>query len=200
MGSARPRLLSIPTEIRLQILGFLTREVKSKWRWNYWPLSGNAGIATIHLWGIPTLSVMLTCSCLCKESLAVSNTTGLSVIIDLALDNGCTYITENARDQIINEFVLPRIASATINVAAEPRSRQLYDHMWFNISLLSKALAAQSSNLTTIKVIAKNLTDTPDATSNHSKVFSRVSVPRGFRWLFSSCSGRFSAAGTSGLW
>lgn len=170
MTSTSRHLLTIPVEVRSQILSYLTHEVESRWRWNYWPLGGNAAIATIHLQAVPSLNVMLACTRLYEESLASCNMNRLSVEIDLALDNRCTYITESARDQAVNGDILPRIVRATIHVAAEARSQSLYDHIWFNISALSKALAAQSPNLTMVRVIAMDITDTQDIQNHQTKV------------------------------
>lgn len=170
MASSDSRLLTIPVEIRRQILSHLTTEVKSRWRWNYWPLSGNSGISTIHLHGMPSLNVVLSCTRLCEESLALSNTNQLSVVIDLSLDNRYTNIIENNRDQTINEYILPRIVSATINAAAPPGG-QLGDHIWFNISILGKALAARSSNLKTITLVTKSWTKALEAQRDGSLVY-----------------------------
>jgi hypothetical protein len=166
MASTAPlHLLTIPVEVQSQILSYLTHEVKSRWRWNYWPSSGNAGIATIRLQHMPSLNVMLSSTRLCEEALVSSNTNRLSVVIDLSLINGCKYITENARDQTINEYMLLRVVSATINVTAEPGDRKLYDHIWFNVSVLGKALAARSPDLALIRFVAK---DAKDATTVES--------------------------------
>lgn len=169
MTSANLHLIALPVEIQRQILSYLTHEVRSKWRWNYWPLGGSAGIATIRVHSMPSLNVMLSCTRLYEESLASSNINHLSIVIDLQLDESGTYATGSARDQRMNEFILPRIASATINIAARPGKR-LDEHMWFNVDLLSKALAARSTELARIKVVAKDGIRPAKAQSSRSDI------------------------------
>jgi hypothetical protein len=133
------------------MIDMLHDNISFDWRWNHWPLSGNAGITKVFVEG-PTLSI---------ESVGWSGNdwrssgpTNLSISVTLSTDDGSRRRKETAQDRALQDEFLPHITYATVVVAKE-NGGNLDHHLWFNIFLLSKALASRSSQLKTLKVIAQ---------------------------------------------
>ncbi|KAF1917509.1 hypothetical protein BDU57DRAFT_537180 [Ampelomyces quisqualis] len=143
--------------------GNLSHEIRIRRRWNHWPLSGNAGIATIILENTPYTSVLLSYSRLRDEYLEAEHFRNLHLTIALSLDGNARDTTEDVSDQRINDQILPRIKSVTV-LLTKKGSGKIYDHLWFNVFILSKMLATRSPNLEMIKVVAHERREVPTRT------------------------------------
>jgi hypothetical protein len=99
MASSPSHLLSLPREIRNLIYRYLSHEVKTRWRWNCWPISGNTGVATITLENAPYTSVSSACSRLHDEYKESEHFRNAQVTIALSLDEMAKYTNEDIVDQ-----------------------------------------------------------------------------------------------------
>jgi hypothetical protein len=133
------------------MIDMLHDNVSFEWRWNYWPLSGNAGISKV-LVEEPTSPMESDGWSKHKAQALDSNT--LSILITLSTDDKSGRRNENARDQALHDDILPYVDHVTIMVA-KMNGSTLDGYLWFNIFLLSKALASRSPHLTTLRIVAQ---------------------------------------------
>jgi hypothetical protein len=80
----------------------------------------------------------------------------LSIIINLSVNSAMNYSQANADEKRVTDQLLPLVSRATIAVGNDATG-ELDEHLWFNIFLLSKALASRAPRLTTIKVTATEI-------------------------------------------
>jgi hypothetical protein len=133
-------------------------KISSEWRWNHWPLSGNDGIAKIFL---EEASPLVADNDWHNDIVGFESLSDLTITIELLIGDKSQRRNESAKDQALNDQILPYVSHATV-VFVRKNGEKLGEHLWFNIFLLSKALASRSPNLTTLTIVAqasKNVTD-----------------------------------------
>ena len=172
--------------------------MSSEWRWNHWPLAGNDGISKVRLDTSPPLTL--------GPSRQYGNMSSdkLAIIMELSVNDTSKRRMETAQDQAVNDQVLPHAVHATILVPSKDGSK-FDDHLWFNIFLLSKALASRSPYLTTFKILAQGSADvtsdwneTPGSTKRVEHLPSPYASLAGLplrrrsrlRWSGGECTGR----------
>jgi hypothetical protein len=84
----------------------------------------------------------------------------LSIIINLSVNSATNYSQANANEKKVTDQLLRLVSGATI-VVGNDATGKLDEHLWFNIFLLSKALASRAPRLTTIKVTATEIANRP---------------------------------------
>jgi hypothetical protein len=137
----------------------------SEWRWNHWPLSGNDGIAKIRL---EDASPLVADNDWHNDIVGLESLSDLTITIELSIEDNSQRRNESAQDQALNDQILPYVSHATV-VFVRKNGEKLSEHLWFNIFLLSKALASRSPNLTTLTIVAQASNNVSDGWSTLSK-------------------------------
>jgi hypothetical protein len=140
-------------------------KISSEWRWNHWPLSGNDGIAKIFL---DETSPLVADNNWPNDIVGFESLSDLTITIELSIGDKSQRRNESVQDQALNDQILPYVSHATV-VFVRKNGEKLGEHMWFNIFLLSKALASRSPNLTTLTIVAQGSKNVSDGWSISSK-------------------------------
>jgi hypothetical protein len=130
-------------------------KISSEWRWNHWPLAGNDGISKFSVDASSYLALSLSRP---DDEVHPNSFNYLTITIQLSINDTSMRRTGTTRDQTVNDQIFFRNIHATILVSSK-HSSKLEDHLWFNIFLLSKALASRSLHLTTLEIIAQGSAD-----------------------------------------
>jgi hypothetical protein len=133
------------------MIDMLHDNISFEWRWNHWPLSGNAGIAKVL---VVVSTLPMDSDGFADHDAEPPASSKLSVTITLSTDDKSRRRNETAQDQAMSDDILPQVDHATIMVTKKNGSK-LDEHLWFNIFLLSKALASRSPQIKTLQIIAQ---------------------------------------------
>jgi hypothetical protein len=147
------------------MINMLHTNINFEWRWNHWPLSGDARIAKIL---VDELLPLTEYDHGFRFSVDVSDSSKLSILITLSTDDKYRRRTETSQDLVLRDKILPLVNHATVLVAKK-NGTKLDEHLWFNIFLLGKALASLSPHLTTFRVIAQESETMFDAWATDSQ-------------------------------
>jgi hypothetical protein len=133
------------------MINMVCENINFEWRWNHWPLSGNVGIAKViveeHF--PPTENDHGL-----ELGVEVPDSSKLSILIRLSTDDNSRRRTDSSQESALHDKILPQVDHVTVIIAMKNGSK-LDEHLWFNIFLLSKALASRSPHLTTLRVVAQ---------------------------------------------
>jgi hypothetical protein len=160
MSSPTASLLGLPSNIRNRIYRHLSHEINAEWRWNHWPLSGNAAVSKICVPDAPSPNALMVSREWCDDYLKSACFHDLSITVNISVHSATNYSQAYADEKRVADQLLPRVSRATI-VVGNDATGKLDEHLWFNIFLLSKALASRAPRLTTIKVVATELVNRP---------------------------------------
>lgn len=154
----------------------LHNNINFEWRWNHWPLIGNAGIAKVSVGD--TKSPEAT-ACLSSDSEHFQPPNKLSILITLSTDDKSRRRNETTKDQAFQDEILPHLNHATIAVAKR-NGGKLDNHLWFNIFLLTKALASRSPLLMSLRIVAQESEIVFDAWVADSRGISSLGAAKQF--------------------
>jgi hypothetical protein len=161
--TTRSHLLTLPREIRNEIYGYLTKEIKFDWVWEHEFDSDGPYMATVLIEDVPICAILLTHSRLCEEYLEARCFKELHATIDanLSIGHHPGFIEETLAKQQDKTTVFARIKHASVFITAFGSSDADV------LSGLDCALVELASGLTSLKLAVFTLTLSDDGAPNH---------------------------------